>query len=661
MRVKHWLLMLLGAITVTAFAGGPTPTAPPAASPPPTATPSLPALMGTPMPLPAEPITPDNVDRLQLLAVWGRGAAQHAAFSPDGQTLAIGTTAGVWLHDAKTRALRRFMPTDEEVTALAFLADGQLMAQVGGKTINRWDVTTGALAGSWSLDTERNSIDLAAFAPDGTRVAASLGPGTRQVGLWGMPGGRLLSVLDSRRPGSERVLSSLAFSPDGSRLACAMALTSKTPNNVVEVRDVKTGALMRTLLLPDQGELSNVVFSADGKLVAAANDRDIFVWQAETGELLHTLTGHTSMLSLAFSPDGAQLASASYDKTVRLWSVAEGRLLHTLVGGEVVTSMKDLSFSPDGTTLVSVGVKSVVNLWDTATGALLGEVEGYADGIADLAVAADGTLYTAHPNHLGVRQWNIQTGQITRRFPGQTKWGTKLAVSANGQILAASQYDPYPSVLIWNATTGQHLPTLKEYNQSVGSLALSPDGSLAASSEETLIIINETKTGQQVYRLSGGKRPDMVSNLAFSTDGLKLVSGGEFCQITVFAVKTGKQLFTLGEGVPAFSPDGTIIATGDTEGQISLWSSVSGEKLRLLAQQKSRVTGLTFSADGRLLASGSVDQTIHLWEAETGRLLRVLEKGSFAEGVPFFSPDDTMLFSNSFRDGTIRFWGLPPQ
>jgi len=659
MRVKHWLLMLLGAIAVAAFAGGPAPTATPAASPTPTATPSLPALMGTPIPLPAEPITPDNVDRLQLLAVWGRGAANHAAFSPDGQTLAIGTTAGVWLHDAKTRALRRFMPTDEEVTALAFLADGQLMAQVGGKTITRWDVTTGALAGSWSLDTERNSIDLAAFAPDGTRVAASLGPGTRQVGLWGMPGGRLLSVLDSRRPGSERVLSSLAFSPDGSRLACAMALTSKTPNNVVEVRDVKTGALMRTLLLPDQGELSNVVFSADGKLVAAANDRDIFVWQAETGELLHTLTGHTSMLSLAFSPDGAQLASASYDKTVRLWSVAEGRLLHTLVGGEVVTSMKDLSFSPDGTTLVSVGVKSVVNLWDTATGALVGEVEGYADGIVDLAVAADGTLYTTQPRNLGLRRWDISTGQITRRYPGQHVGG--LAVSANGQILAVGQYDPNPSVLVWNADTGQLLQTLKDYIKPLLNLALSPDGNWLVSSESRFntIYIHNTQTGQRSFPHQQGNRgagKGATTKLAFSPDGLKLAIDRD--KIDLFEFKTGEFLFTLDEKTSAFSPDGAMIATGDTKGRITLWNADTGEMLRPLADQKSFASNLAFSPDGRLLASVQRDRAIYLWDVATGRLLRRFTGIPYVQRVTFL-PDSKMLLTIS---GVVaRFWGVPPQ
>ena len=49
------------------------------------------------------------------------------------------------------------------------------------------------------------------------------------------------------------------------------------------------------------------------------------------GPLLHTLKGHTDRVtSVAFSVAGDRLASASLDKTVRMWDAMTGQLLHTL-------------------------------------------------------------------------------------------------------------------------------------------------------------------------------------------------------------------------------------------------------------------------------------------------------------------------------------------
>src|SRR5215831_12107771 len=137
---------------------------------------------------------------------------------------------------------------------------------------------------------------------------------------------------------------------------------------------------------------------------------------------------------------------------------------------------------------------------------------------------------------------------------------------------------------------------------------------------------------------------DRVNSLAFSPDGLTLVTSSLDRSLKLWDVATGSELRTIHSGTwgaPAFSPDGKSIAC---EG--SVWDVSSGAKVRDLGEVMSPVV---YSPDGRLLASGNLT-----WDLSTGKLLPMLAGAGDIQAVAFSA--DNKLFATGSWDGEVKLW-----
>jgi WD40 repeat protein len=156
------------------------------------------------------------------------------------------------------------------------------------------------------------------------------------------------------------------------------------------------------------------------RLASGSWDKTVKLWDAKTGAVVQTLTGHTDFVtSVAFSPDGTRLASGSHDNTVKLWDATTGAVIQTLTGhtGEVTS----VAFSPDGARLASGSNDKKVKLWDAKTGAVVQALTGHTGGVARVAFSPDGARLASKDQKQRVKVWDVATGKETSD-PSVAKW-----------------------------------------------------------------------------------------------------------------------------------------------------------------------------------------------------------------------------------------------
>lgn len=207
------------------------------------------------------------------------------------------------------------------------------------------------------------------------------------------------------------------------------------------------------------GPVWSVCFSPNGKLIATgagSGDGTVKLWDAKSGNLVHTFSGFSDVRSVCFNNDGSILAAAG-DNIIKLWKISDNSELKTLegAGGLTITVIR---FSPDGAILASGSAERTIRLWDVNDGSLVRTLTGHTGTVWSLAFSPDGqTLASGGGGESTgsydsfIRLWNVNTGASVKTYNVNTILVWSLEYSKAGDRLACGTHEG--NVITWNTST----------------------------------------------------------------------------------------------------------------------------------------------------------------------------------------------------------------
>ena len=587
------------------------------------------------------------------------GIIRSLVFNPKKDTLAVGTEDGnllLWELNEIEETYAGKILTDHErkgITTLAISSDGERLASacVDGK-VRIWNFHEPEQNPIILHCDEQNSIPWSVvFNPLSSNIVA-IGSG-EVVRIWNIHKPRELLVTLKEH---DNVVTSLAFSPDGSTIASgtdrSLRILSigerlergpqsseiEVVGGTISLWNLLQEELKPLVLKDHKTGISSLAFNKNGEILASVGkgEKNVRLWyinQLDTPPKV--LKGHTSGIStVAFSPNGKMLASVGKSESlIRIWDMGRPCGAPIILDGHY-GAIRSLAFSPDSHILASAGGEDgTVRLWKLDEAREVGILD-HKDGWAvAVAYSPDGKIIASSNETRGigmepdntVRLWNpLKPSKPWSVLSGHTSSIESLTFSKNGKLLASAGILDN-DIKLWelDSIETQTLSTvLKTGHGKITSVKFAQNDKILAwainhNGDYTIQICDLTQPRKKPIVLKG--HTDFINSISFGPAGRKLASGSDDSTVLIWDLRKPTKapiVFTHEAEVHCVAIDhnGTTLASGSADGKVRLWDVTNIDvDARIFTGLGSDVYAVAFSPNGRWLAAGGKNNKVIVW------------------------------------------------
>ncbi|KAK1931290.1 stress protein [Phytophthora citrophthora] len=404
-----------------------------------------------------------------------------------------------------------------------------------------------------------------------------------------------------------------------------------------------------------------VRFSPNGELaVSVGSDKLMCLYDGKSGELVDKFPAahQASIYSVCWSPDGTQLLTSSADKTVLLWDVASRSVVTKFTFGGAKPQVKDMQVAVAWCQnhLISLSLSGDLNFLDLENPSQPKKIiQGHQVSILSLATEPTQNRILTGSYDGVVCSWSAKTATT---LAGTHHTAKITGISANSTQVASSGWDDqlrFANDSEYTAATA--------LNAQPNGVALTESGLAVTSTNKGVKLLRDQKLVFETPEFSWTPTCVAIS----PSEDLVAVGSQEDMKIHLFDVVNGSSLVESGEiaghlgalTCVSFSPDGSLLAAGDTYREVRVWdvASRSAKVQGMWVFHSTRVTSVAWAPSGNFIASGSLDERIYIWDVNSPMKKRVFDFShkDGVTGVSFVSENELVSVGN---DACVNYWDL---
>ncbi|KJE92636.1 NLE1 protein [Capsaspora owczarzaki ATCC 30864] len=363
--------------------------------------------------------------------------------------------------------------------------------------------------------------------------------------------------------------------------------------------------------------VTTVAFSPDGtRLASGSGDTTVRFWDVRTQTPEHTCTGHKHwVLAIAWSPDGKHVATADKNSQIYVWDAENGKAKCGPMTGHSSwvnwISWEPVHLNPECRRFATASKDGTVKIWDILQKRCLMTFAQHTNSVTCVKWGGEGLIYTASQDRT-IKVWRVADGVMCRSLTGHAHWVNVMALSTD-YVLRTGAFDHTGRA----PATPEEAKTraLERYN---AALAGGRERLVSGSDDFTMFLWDPSESKQPITRMTGHQQ--VVNHLSFSPDGRYITSASFDKSVKLWDGRTGKFICTFrGHVGPvyqvAWSADSRLCVSASKDSTMKVWDMASKHLKFDLPGHADEVFAVDWSPDGESVASGSRDTMVKIWRS----------------------------------------------